>query len=243
MQLNVLNNTAVVEYNGIIEEDVKRFPTIKSAKEIVYNISKPSKMPGDSYGLPSSSCKTGSKLKSVEGSICFGCYAADNWEWAKQTGRYTNYAFANVKKANQERLKAISDKLWVPAMVSIIRKRKNTFFRWHDTGDIQSIEHLENIAKVCRATPEIKHWMPSREYDMIRKWRTQYNQPSNLCIRSSAHMIDKFAPKDMGPSSMVFKETEPSTVFECEAYKRDAECGDCRACWDKEVSVVAYKYH
>ena len=47
----------------------------KEALEIVGGLSKPSKMPGWSYGLPAKECKTGSKLRKVPGSTCFDCYA------------------------------------------------------------------------------------------------------------------------------------------------------------------------
>ena len=32
-------------------------------------------------------------------------------------------------------------------------------------------------------------------------------------------------------------------AFVCGAYSRDGKCGDCRACWDKNVKVVAYPAH
>jgi len=244
MQLEVLNNKTIVEYSGNAEEDVKRFPTIKSANEIIYKTSKPSKMPGDAYGIPASKCKTGSKLRNVEGSVCYGCYAADDWEWAKQTKRYTNYAFDNVKNANNKRFNAIHEPMWVPAMIAVILKRKLEYFRWHDTGDIQSVEHLENIAKICRGTPDTKHWIPTREYNMVRTWRESYDEPDNLCIRASAHMHDKQAPKDLGCSSMVKKDgVLPEGAFECEAYKREAFCGPCRACWNTSVETISYPYH
>lgn len=201
-------------------------------------------MPGPSYGLPSSRCKTGSKLKSVEGSVCYGCYAADDWDWAKQTKRYTNYAFNNVKKANALRFEAIHKDLWVPAMVAIILKQKPQYFRWHDTGDLQSVEHLENIAEICRNTPDTRHWLPTREYNIVRQWRSKFEEPSNLCIRVSAHMHDKKAPRELGNSSMVSKDKPiPDGVLECEAYKRNAECGDCRSCWNKSVETISYPYH
>ena len=244
MQLEVLNNKSIGEYSGDLSEDLKRFPTIKSANEIIYGASKPSKMPGDAYGIPASRCKTGGKLRNVEGSVCFGCYAADDWEWLKQTKRYSNYAWKNVKNANEKRFNAIHHPLWVPAMIGYILRRKVAEFRWHDTGDLQSVEHLENIAKVCRGTPDTKHWLPSREYATIKKWRESYEEPDNLCIRASAHMHDKQAPKSLGQSSMVVKdEPMPEGVFECEAYKRNAECGPCRACWDKSIETVGYPYH
>ena len=33
-----------------------------------------------------------------------------------------------------------------------------------DSGDLQSLEMLEAIAEVARQTPEVKHWLPTKEY-------------------------------------------------------------------------------
>jgi len=237
------DSTDIEEYKGGLEADLLLFKTIKKADLVTGGFSKPSKMPGYSYSIPASKCKTGEKLKRVEGSVCFGCCAADDWDWNKQTGRYNNYAWSNVKNAMQRRFDALLNPMWVPAMTATILKRKCEHFRWHDSGDIQSVEHLENIAKVCRATPDTKHWIPTREYNIVRRWRNSYDQPDNLCIRASAHMIGSLTPKDMSPSSIVVKGDMPDGVFICEAYKRDAKCGDCRACWSNAVDTIAYPYH
>ena len=47
----------------------------KEAWALVGGLSKPSKMPGWSIGIPAKECNTGSKLVNVEGSVCEGCYA------------------------------------------------------------------------------------------------------------------------------------------------------------------------
>ena len=47
----------------------------KEAWTLVGGLSKPSKMPGWSIGLPAKECKTGGKLQKVEGSVCYNCYA------------------------------------------------------------------------------------------------------------------------------------------------------------------------
>ena len=47
----------------------------KEALKIVGGLSKPSKMPGWAYGIPAAECKTGEKLRDIEGSTCEGCYA------------------------------------------------------------------------------------------------------------------------------------------------------------------------
>ena len=43
--------------------------------EIVGGLSRPSKMPCYSWGIPAQSCITGGKLAAIQGSICQQCYA------------------------------------------------------------------------------------------------------------------------------------------------------------------------
>ena len=45
------------------------------AWKLVGGLSKPSKMPGWSIGIPAKECKTGGKLQKIPGSVCFDCYA------------------------------------------------------------------------------------------------------------------------------------------------------------------------
>ena len=49
--------------------------TNEALKIIGGSLSKPSKMPGWSIGLPAKECKTGAKLQAVPGSVCYDCYA------------------------------------------------------------------------------------------------------------------------------------------------------------------------
>ena len=152
---------------------------IKKAKEITGSLSKPSKMPGWSYGLPAKECKTGSKLRKVEGSTCYDCYALKGC-----------YVFKVVQDAQYYRLKATRHPLWVPAMVQQINNKKSKEFRWHDSGDIQDLKHLLKIFKVCRLSPSVKHWLPTRE-----AWAMKYEDraPDNLKIVFSIPMIDQAA--------------------------------------------------
>ena len=122
------------------------------ALKIVGGLSKPSKMPGWAYGLPAKECKTGSKLRHVEGSTCYDCYALKGC-----------YVFKVVQDAQYRRLEATKSSSWVDAMVHLINSKKEKFFRWHDSGDVQDLAHLMKIYEVCELTPGVKHWMPTRE--------------------------------------------------------------------------------
>ena len=104
----------------------------KEARQITGGLSKPSKMPGPAHNLPAQACITGAKLVKVPGSVCAGCYALK--------GRYR---FKNVQDALQRRLQALQDPRWVDAMVTLIKDQD--WFRWHDSGDIQSPEHLKFV--------------------------------------------------------------------------------------------------
>ena len=48
---------------------------VKDALKITDSFTKTSKMPGLSYSLPAWACQTGSKLRKVKTSPCYGCYA------------------------------------------------------------------------------------------------------------------------------------------------------------------------
>src|SRR5437763_9079539 len=144
----------------------------------VGGFSKPSKIPTYCYNIPATECKTGGKLRTVKGSVCASCFALK--------GRYV---FPVVIAAMYRRFKLLDSPNWIEAMAALINRRKLQYFRWHDAGDVQSVVHLERIAAVCRLTPNTKHWLPTREYAIVRQWLAQYDKPANLNIRLSAHMV------------------------------------------------------
>lgn len=205
------------------------------AKEITGGLSAPSKMPGFAFSIPAQACNVGSKLRGVAGSICSKCYALK--------GRYT---FPNVKNALMRRLENLTHPLWVEAMAFLINSKSVNVFRWHDSGDIQSLAHLENIAKVCEATPEVRNWIPTREFSVVSAFKEKHGAfPDNLTVRLSALMVD--GPLPTGAAERlgvtVSGVTSDAAKVTCPAYKQEGVCGSCRACWDKNVAVVYYPKH
>ena len=188
------------------------------------SLSKPSKMPGWSIGLPAKECKTGGKLQAVPGSVCYDCYALKGC-----------YVFKVVQDAQYRRLAAIKHPLWVGAMAHLINSKKANVFRWHDSGDVQDEEHLIKIFAVCKLTPKIRHWLPTREA-WIKAFLPEC--PENLVIRFSAPMVDQEAPASWPNSSEVV--TAGAT---CPAASQDNECRDCRACWDSNIKTIKYGKH
>jgi hypothetical protein len=147
----------------------KEYMKSNEALKLVGGLSKPSKMPGWAYGIPAKECKTGKKLQNIEGSTCYNCYALKGC-----------YVFKVVQDAQYRRLGSIKHPYWVRAMVHLLQSKKSKYFRWHDSGDVQDLKHLAKIFKVASLTPDVKHWMPTRE-----AWVKPYLQyaPANLVIR------------------------------------------------------------
>jgi len=195
----------------------------KEARKITGGLSKPSKMPGPAYNLPAQACITGAKLVQIPGSVCEGCYALK--------GRYN---FRNVRLALARRLESLQHPQWVLAMTVLIKGEP--WFRWHDSGDIQSSWHLKQIFEVCNRTPETSHWLPTREVKFLPL--NHDSIPKNLIIRVSSHRIDQ-APVKFWP----WTSTVSTGSFSCPASKQDNECKSCRNCWDRKVDNVTYPKH
>ena len=205
----------------------------KEAKEITGGLSKPSKMPGPAYNLPASQCITGAKLVKVKGSTCSGCYALK--------GRYR---FPNVKEAMARRLAKLHDPRWIDAMVTLINGRHwqkpKPVFRWHDSGDLQSVQHLKNIFEVCKLTPDTAHWLPTREARFLNLMDPDV-VPKNLKIVLSDHMNNQRVTPTWWPYTSGV--TTDHNQVSCPSSKQGNKCLDCRKCWDRNTKRVIYGKH
>lgn len=207
--------------------------TILEALKTINGFSKPSKMPCHSWSIPAKDCKTGSKLVQVSGSICEDCYALSGF-----------YRMGNVKSCLEKRLQSLSDPNWEEAMtIAISGSEGSGFFRWFDSGDIQSLAHLKQIAQIAKNLPSIKFWLPTKEYGIVQDFLKENELPENLTIRLSAYMIDGPAPVALASRLGLVTSTVATKDFSCPANSQGNKCLSCRACWDKGVSNVAYKHH
>ena len=206
--------------------------TLKAAWDLVGGFSKTKKMPGWSYGVPTDMCNTGMKLKEIPNSVCADCYA--------DKGSYRRYPA--VKVAQYRRLDSISHPQWVEAMIYVMNHSKQILrdkvFRWHDSGDIQGLEHLDKIVRIAIATPDIRYWLPTKESNWIQKYDKPI--PKNLVIRLSGTFIDGKEPTSWSHTSTVVTNKDAAT---CRAFENGGMCGDCRQCWDGTVKNVSYFKH
>jgi len=196
----------------------------KEASKIVGGLSTPGKMPCYSINLPATACKVGSILARAPGTTCHGCYALK--------GRYR---FKTTKRAMARRLRALAHGSWTAAMTALITGHK--YFRWHDSGDLQSVTHLKNIFEVCKQTPGTSHWLPTREHGLLALMDPAV-VPKNLIIRISATKVDGRAP-----SWWPWTSTVSTTTKTCPAPDQGGKCKSCRACWSRDVPNVTYAKH
>lgn len=195
-------------------------------------------MPCPAWGISAMDCKTGSKLSEVPGTTCSTCYA-----------RKGRYRFANVRNAQDRRLKAINEPGWVSKMAAQILLHAKTHFRWFDSGDVQSTAHALQICQIATMTPEIQHWCPTQE---LKIWKEVYSViPPNLTVRLSGIKIGKKRQSKYFPTSMTKVATteewkdlvKHKKDFHCPAPLNSNKCGECRLCWEHSIRTVVYKQH
>ena len=216
-------------------QTVKFFKTKKEALSVVSSLSNTSKMPGLSWGISASLCKTGGKLAQVKGTVCSDCYA--------MKGSYTMYPAVAI--AHGKRIDAyMADRdAWIAAMIKLIDGQE--CFRWFDSGDLQSVDMLRDILAVCRATPSTKHWIATREVMFVKN----ADIPANVVIRISdvkpnAKLSTARVNVTGNISQVYLRNAQPQAgAHVCPAPTQGGACGDCRACWSKSVTSVTYKIH
>lgn len=227
--------------------------SLSDAAALVGGLSSPGKMPCHSYGLPAAECNVGSKLRAASTTerptVCGDCYALK--------GSYRMYP--EVIPAQYRRLTSVRAAMadaaaaddWVRAMVALIgwRERFSRVFRWHDSGDLQSAEHLALIVRVADALPWVRFWIPTREASVIGAWlKANGPLPANLTVRQSAALVDHFPRADRARDGRTFSAVAksapiPADAHACPAYRQSGECRDCRACWAPDVPIVVYPLH
>ena len=203
-----------------------------AAIKIVGSLGKPSKMPGLSYGISAKLCKVGAALAKIVGSTCHGCYALK-----------ANYSYPSVQKAHAKRAESITDPQWPAAMTYLIEQSGESYFRWHDSGDLQSFQHLINIVTIAENLPKVSFWLPTREKALINQYIRAFGAfPANLCVRVSAAMVDSKPMQGFQNTSTVHDQGE-AIGFSCPAQSQGNKCLDCRACWNTSVANVSYHRH
>jgi hypothetical protein len=162
---------------------------------------------------------------------CQGCYAT--------TG---NYRFSNVKKPREFNREDWKRDTWVNEMVEALENSR--YFRWFDSGDMYDLKLAEKIRKVMLHTPWVSHWLPTRmhKFPKFKRVISEMELLSNVVVRFSSDSVNGEIIQGQ-TTSTIFSDTVPVGAVECQAYQHEGKCNGCRACYNKDVKVIAYKAH
>jgi hypothetical protein len=164
---------------------------------------------------------------------CAGCYAVGG-----------NYRFNNVKAPREANRLDWQRLEWVDDMVQALDSER--YFRWFDSGDMYSLGLAEKILQIMERTPWVKHWLPTRmhKFPKFRMVFERMQKLPNVSVRfSSDSVTGEYVPGLHGSVIVPDAATLPEGVTLCRAYEHGGKCNGCRACYSKDVPVIAYPAH
>lgn len=167
---------------------------------------------------------------------CRGCYAVSG-----------NYRFSNVKATREYNRQIWTNENFVADFVRVLDTER--YFRWFDSGDMYSLGLANKIYEIMKATPHVKHWLPTRMYKLKKFHDVIVRMQSlpNVVVRLSSDNIDGTLvnSKLVSTNSTILPESliNSHDGFICPAYSQEGKCKDCKACYSKDVETVAYVAH
>jgi hypothetical protein len=203
-----------------------------------------SKLNCASFGLPAGkSCPRGSELSKCPGSVCSMCYASEDAIGRYQTG------VVQVCQAARFAFSKTDD--FVPTVIRELASSRATRFRWHDSGDIYSLDYGRKLVEIAKALPRITFWTPTHQ-PATAKALLDEGAPDNFLLRVSADYLD--LPADDVPAGALAcavattLERAKELGMPCPATfhlpgHENGECGSCTACFSRKVGCTVYKLH
>jgi len=164
---------------------------------------------------------------------CKGCYAT--------TG---NYNYPNVKAPRAFNREDWKREEWVSDM--LIALDSSRYFRFFDSGDMYSLELAEKMLELCTKANWVKFWIPTRmhKFPKFAGVIAKMQALPNVVVRFSSDSVQGQTVEGMTTSTIFSEESQlPSNATICKAYEHEGKCNGCRACYDKDVQVIAYKSH
>jgi len=163
---------------------------------------------------------------------CSGCYAT--------TG---NYRFSNVKAPREHNREDWKRADWVSDMIAALDSDR--YFRWFDSGDAYDLRLAKKILAVMQATPWVSHWFPTRmaKFAKFKSVLESMQALPNVMVRFSSDSV--LGEYDDRHGSVIVPDSDsvPAGATLCRAYENAGKCSGCRACYDKDVAVIAYPAH
>ena len=206
------------------------------------------KMPGPSWSIPAhKSCHR------ALGSICDNCYAGHGCYLYTTTRNAQAVRFAWTVESMRT---LAGRRQWTDRMRYAIERTGAEWFRVHDSGDMFSVVYAECWLEICRETPRVGYWIPTRVWqsgsqnwvlpvlDPLMGIMRMLAQLPNVTVRPSALNFGDYAPVVPGlHAGSTAEQPDVMRVRQCIAPEQDGECGGCRVCWTEKSVPVAYARH
>jgi hypothetical protein len=163
---------------------------------------------------------------------CAGCYAVGG-----------NYRFRNVVEPREENQIDWKRDNWVTDMVNALRNER--YFRWFDSGDMYALPLAEKILLVMEATPDVRHWLPTRMHKFAKFAGVLARMQSlpNVMVRPSSDSVTGDFETGLHGSTILPDTMPRQGVKLCHAATNDGKCGPCRDCYSKDIPVIGYLAH
>lgn len=197
-------------------------------------LSKASKMPCRSWSLMARDTCPGSYYENGKlVPACEGCYAVGG-----------NYRFKAVREAREHNKTDWKRETWVSEMAAELDNDR--YFRWFDSGDCYSLGLAKKIYQVMELTPHCNHWLPTRmhKFKKFRDIFAKMESLPNVVVRYSSDSVTGETIAGNNTSTIIpHIGDEKDNMSLCRAIENDGKCGTCRACWNKDIAVIAYPAH
>lgn len=176
--------------NLLAEEHAKRstpqidFSNPMQGKRLPVYLAETKPMPSRSTSYPTQVCATGRHLRSDPDSTCYGCYAEGFTYNSDNTARRQLQSYHDMLQDPMDY------HLQLASQVPTESREGLPVFRHLDSGDLHSPEHLAMLLDMATLTPDIVHWIPTREFGMVNKLLASrgYSEdaiPPNVRLRMS----------------------------------------------------------
>lgn len=173
-------------------------------------------------------------IEKATGRICDACASC----YAKR-GHYNQPVVVNAYEHNMQDWKRNG---WVDDMVMAMIKLD--FFRWFSSGDCKYVPLAKKMYQVMKKTPETMHSLPTKSYvnRHIDKWLDKMQALPNVVVRRSSQQVNGIYDHGIHRAIQIPHADYPvdNNTMVCPSFTTDHTCGDCRACWDDTVPVVAF---
>jgi hypothetical protein len=166
---------------------------------------------GTTWSLPAvASCPV------IDGT-CGNCYALDGWyrtsldaqvgrvlrlEYlreliaTRELGRWVDWAVGEIRRIAPSESVPIRFRDQLAGVPETASAGRTAFFRWHDSGDLFHRQYAEAVLEVCRRTPSVLHWLPTRMVALVAGMLEEgLLFPPNLAVHFSIDHTHPTAPQ------------------------------------------------